>query len=85
VVVAPSLRRNQLGPSPALEAEGAETGRDIQDSAAAAGINFTVTWDETIHDRSIRANSGWTILLGRGLDICQKGFGSQYDLAAPGH
>lgn len=56
--------------------------KDIQDSAAAAGISFTVTWDETIHDRSIRADNGWTILLGRGLDIFQKGSGSQYDLAA---
>ena len=56
--------------------------KDIQDSAAAAGINFTVTWDETIHDRSIRADNGWTILLGRGLDIFQKGSGSQFDLAA---
>ncbi len=56
--------------------------KDIQDSAAAAGINFTVTWDDTIHDRSIRANNGWRILLGRGLDIFQKGSGSQFDLAA---
>ena len=56
--------------------------KDIQDSAAAAGINFSVTWDETIHDRSIRADNGWTILLGRGLDIFQKGSGSQFDLAA---
>ncbi|MCT2222983.1 BREX system Lon protease-like protein BrxL [Microbacterium paraoxydans] len=56
--------------------------KDIQDSAAAAGINFKVTWDETIHDRSIRADNGWTILLGRGLDIFQKGSGSQYDLAS---
>jgi ATP-dependent Lon protease len=56
--------------------------KDIQDSASAAGINFTVTWDETIHDRSIRADNGWRILLGRGLDIFQKGSGSQYDIAA---
>lgn len=56
--------------------------KDIQDSSAAAGINFTVTWDETIHDRSIRADNGWTILLGRGLDIFQKGSGSQFDLSA---
>jgi len=56
--------------------------KEIQDSASAAGITLTVTWDETIHDRSIRADNGWTILLGRGLDIFQKGSGSQYDLAA---
>lgn len=56
--------------------------REIQDGAAAVGINFSVTWDETIHDRSIRADSGWKILLGRGLDIFQKGSGSQFDLGA---
>lgn len=56
--------------------------KDIQDSAAAAGVNFAVAWDETIHDRSIRANNGWAILLGRGLDIFQKGSGGQFDLAA---
>lgn len=56
--------------------------KNIQDSAASAGIHFNVTWDEHIHDRSIRADNGWTILLGRGLDIFQKGTGSQFDLGA---
>ncbi|WP_411815460.1 BREX system Lon protease-like protein BrxL [Gordonia sp. SND2] len=55
---------------------------DIRESAAAAGINFNVAWDESIHDRSIRSDTGWKILLGRGLDIFQKGSGSQYDLGA---
>jgi ATP-dependent Lon protease len=54
---------------------------DIQDSAEAAGIRFTLTWDETIHDRSIWADNGWLILLGRGLDIFQKGTGGPFDLA----
>ena len=56
--------------------------KDIQDSAATVGIRFTVTWDETIHDRSIRTDHGWRVLLGRGLDIFQKGSGSQYDLGS---
>ena len=56
--------------------------KDIQDSAATVGIHFTVTWDETIHDRSIRTDQGWKLLLGRGLDIFQKGSGSQYDLGS---
>lgn len=56
--------------------------KDIQDSAATAGIQFTVTWDETIHDRSIRTDHGWKLLLGRGLDIFQKGSGSPYDLGS---
>ncbi|MEF3322194.1 BREX system Lon protease-like protein BrxL [Gulosibacter sp. GYB002] len=56
--------------------------KEIQDSAATVGIRFAVTWDETIHDRSIRTDHGWKLLLGRGLDIFQKGSGSQYDLGA---
>lgn len=56
--------------------------KDIQDSAATAGIQFAVNWDETIHDRSIRTEHGWKLLLGRGLDIFQKGSGSQFDLGS---
>lgn len=56
--------------------------KEIADSAATAGIHFTVTWDETVHDRSIRTDHGWKILLGRGLDIFQKGSGSPYDLGS---
>lgn len=54
---------------------------DIQDSAEAAGIRFTLTWDGTIHDRSVWADNGWLILLGRGLDIFQKGTGGPFNLA----
>ena len=54
----------------------------IQDGAASVGIKFSVQWDESIHDRSIRADSGWKILLGRGLDIFQKGSGSQFDIGS---
>ena len=56
--------------------------RAIQDSAASVGIKFNVRWDESIHDRSIRADNGWKILLGRGLDIFQKGSGSQFDIGS---
>lgn len=56
--------------------------KDIQDSAATAGIQFNVTWDSTIHDRSIRTDHGWKLLLGRGLDIFQKGSGNPYDLGS---
>lgn len=56
--------------------------KDIQDSAATVGIQFTVNWDETIHDRSIRTEHGWKLLLGRGLDIFQKGSGNQFDLGS---
>lgn len=56
--------------------------KDILESAATFGIQFTVTWDETIHDRSIRTDHGWKLILGRGLDIFQKGSGSQFDLGS---
>ncbi|WP_291521409.1 BREX system Lon protease-like protein BrxL [Branchiibius sp. NY16-3462-2] len=56
--------------------------KEIQDGAASAGIKFNVEWDESIHDRSIATDNGWKILLGRGLDIFQKGSGSQYDIGA---
>lgn len=56
--------------------------KDIQEGAASVGIKFLVEWDETIHDRSITADNGWKILLGRGLDIFQKGSGSQFDFGS---
>ena len=52
------------------------------DGAASVGIKFHVRWDTSIHDRSIRADSGWKIILGRGLDIFQKGSGSQFDIGS---
>lgn len=54
----------------------------IQDGAATVGIKFSVQWDSSAHDRSIRSDAGWKILLGRGLDIFQKGSGSQFDIGA---
>lgn len=54
----------------------------IQDGAASVGIMFQVRWDASIHDRSIRTDSGWKILLGRGLDIFQRGSGSQFDIGS---
>lgn len=56
--------------------------KDIQDSAASVGIKFNVDFDASIHDRSIRTDNGWKILLGRGLDIFQKGSGSQFDIGS---
>lgn len=54
----------------------------IQDGASSVGIKFNVQWDESIHDRSIRTDTGWKILLGRGLDIFQRGSGTQFDFGA---
>lgn len=45
----------------------------IQTAAKAAGIAFDVAFDgaRRIHDRSIVTDTGWKIILGRGLDIYQ--------------
>ena len=56
--------------------------KEIQDGAASVGINLNVQFDEKIHDRSLRTDNGWKILLGRGLDIFQKGSGSQFDMGS---
>ena len=53
----------------------------VKQAAAIAGINLDVKFDDTIHDRSIVANSGWRINLGRGLDIFQFVSNDAFDLA----
>jgi ATP-dependent Lon protease len=53
----------------------------IQQGAAVGGVNFDVAFDNTIHDRSIVTDTGWRILLGRGLDIFQYVTGDAFDLA----
>jgi ATP-dependent Lon protease len=45
---------------------------EMIDSLEPVGIKFTYEFDENLHDRSIKLNNGWKILLGRGLDIFQK-------------
>ncbi|MEV0795474.1 BREX system Lon protease-like protein BrxL [Kribbella sp. NPDC050459] len=53
----------------------------VKQAAAVAGITLDVKFDATIHDRSIVANSGWRINLGRGLDIFQFVPNDAFDLA----
>ncbi|WP_293781479.1 BREX system Lon protease-like protein BrxL [uncultured Aeromicrobium sp.] len=53
----------------------------VKQAAAVAGITLDVKFDGTIHDRSIVANSGWRINLGRGLDIFQYVANDAFDLA----
>ena len=55
----------------------------IKKSAAVLGIVFDVEFTEpqSIHDRSISTDTGWKILLGRGLDIFQRMSDSPFDLA----
>lgn len=54
----------------------------VKQAAAMASINFDVSFDPSIHDRSIVANTGWRINLGRGLDIFQYFAGDAFDLAS---
>ena len=44
----------------------------IRLSAKANGIRFDVTFDDSVHDRSISTDTGWLIQLGRGLDFFKK-------------
>jgi ATP-dependent Lon protease len=53
----------------------------VKQGAAVGGINFDVSFADTIHDRSIVTDTGWRILLGRGLDIFQYVTGDAFDLA----
>ena len=53
----------------------------IKEGAAAGGINFDIEFNDAIHDRSIVTDSGWKILLGRGLDIFQYVPRDTFDLA----
>jgi len=48
----------------------------LQENLEGSGVNFTYEYDEgnTIHDRYITTDTGWKIILGRGLDLFQ-----QYD------
>jgi Phospholipase D-like domain at C-terminus of MIT len=45
---------------------------EIKQSLHASNINFKYQIDNRRHDREIRADNGWRIILGRGLDIFQR-------------
>lgn len=53
-----------------LEAE--EKFKMIASSLLDHGIKLNLKFSETLHDREIRLDNGWTIHLGRGFDIYQK-------------
>ncbi|MET9153191.1 BREX system Lon protease-like protein BrxL [Streptomyces griseoflavus] len=53
----------------------------VQQGAAAGGVTLDVSFSNTIHDRSIVTDTGWKIVLGRGLDIFQYVTGDAFDLA----
>jgi len=55
----------------------------IKQSAAVLGIVFNIEFVEpqAVHDRSVSTDTGWKILLGRGLDIFQRTSDSPFNLA----
>ena len=53
---------------------------ELADSLSDLGIELTYEFNEKQHDRCIEINNGWKIILGRGLDICQKTNG-RFDIA----
>ena len=54
---------------------------EIEDSAREAGVEFSWEFDGAKHDRQITTDTGWRIILGRGLDIFQPfTSASRYDL-----
>ena len=52
-------------------AEGIDSFNDLADELLPIGIEFTYDF-KADHDRLIRTDTGWTITLGRGLDIYEK-------------
>ena len=44
----------------------------LAESLADSGVEFTFRFDEKLHDRELRTDTGWHIQIGRGLDIYQK-------------
>jgi len=60
--------------------DAAKAFEEIKDSLESLGIFLEYQFKENAHDRFIIADTGWKILLGRGLDIFQK-TDNAYDLA----
>ncbi len=44
----------------------------LQSSLAENGVKFTFSFSDTLHDREVVFDNGWTISIGRGLDFYQK-------------
>ena len=57
---------------PYRSAELAEKLEEIKKGLAVDDIEFNYVFDENIHDRWIETDTGWRVILGRGLDIFQK-------------
>jgi ATP-dependent Lon protease len=56
-------------------AQQAETGErltDLTESLKDVEVELKIKFDAHLHDRAIKLDNGWTIKIGRGLDIYQK-------------
>jgi ATP-dependent Lon protease len=45
---------------------------DLKQSLLELDVQFDLTVNNNLHDREIRIDNGWTVKIGRGLDIYQK-------------
>jgi len=54
------------------EAELRDKLNELKTGLSRDGIEFSYTFDNNLHDRWIETDTGWRIILGRGLDIFQK-------------
>jgi ATP-dependent Lon protease len=46
--------------------------KSLAESLADCGVEFRYSFDDKIHDRELRTDTGWHIRIGRGLDIYQR-------------
>ncbi len=46
---------------------------ELKHNYAPMGVDLTFEFNDTIHDRRLRTDTGWKITMGRGLDIFQQG------------
>lgn len=60
------------GESPLQEVELESKLKELQRSLALNGIRLSFEFNPNLHDRWIEIDTGWRIILGRGLDIFQK-------------
>ena len=67
-----TLRLQTAGESQMQEVEISSKLDELQESLAKNGVVFRYTLEQGLHDRWIETNTGWKILLGRGLDMFQK-------------
>jgi ATP-dependent Lon protease len=54
---------------------------EVQDAAQSVGIKLEIEFADPFHDRWIKTNTAWRIILGRGLDIFQPFQGGALSLA----